>query len=183
MRETCGGGESMDVEEARGGFLAGLLGRYVRPEAAILEIGCKGGKNIDPLYRAGMIELTGIEESPERVSQLEARFPDIWGRANVIQGPLDVSMGRFADGEFDLVFSVGYFEEDADYEHLFDEMARVAGKYVITIEDERELPRRSGARDFGKTFESRGLRQVEEIDVAGKTGLESFFYCRVFKKS
>jgi len=172
----------MEAEEARSNFLVGLIGGYVRPEAAVLEIGCKGGKNLDPLYRAGFTELTGLESSEERVRQIEGRFGDLWERVRVLQGPLEESTGRFADGDFDLVFSVGYFAEDADYQRLFDEMARVTGRYMITIEDERVLPDRTRARDFSEIFEKRGLEQVEEIDVSHQAGLESVFFCRVFKK-
>ncbi len=169
----------MAVEDARGEFLAELIGRYVRPEAGILEVGCKGGRNLDPLYRAGMTELTGIEEDPERIGQVERRFPEVWRRIRVIEGPLTGSMRRFADGEFELVFSVGYFEGAGDYDWLFDQMVRVASSYVVVIEDER--PRSDGtARDFREVFEERGLEQVEEIDVASLPGLQSVFFCRVF---
>jgi SAM-dependent methyltransferase len=172
----------MAVEDARGEFLAELIGKYVRPEASILEVGCKGGRNLDPLYRAGMTELTGVEEDPERMGQVEQRFPEVWRRIRVIEGPLVDSMRRFTDGEFDLVFSVGYFEGHADYEGLFDEMARVAASYLVVIEDERPVSDGAPSRDFGKIFTSRGFEQVEEIDVSSLPGLESVFNCRVFRK-
>lgn len=172
----------MGVEEARSEFLVKLVGKYARPEGSILEVGCKGGKNLDPLYRAGMAELTGVEEDPERVRQIEARFPEVWERVRVIGGPLAESMARFADGEFELVFSVGYFEGDADQEWLFDEMARVTAKHLIAIEDERWRSNGAEGRHFREVFEKRGLQQVEEIDVASLSGLESVFFCRVFRK-
>lgn len=172
----------MGVDKDRGDFLVTLISRYVRPEGSILEVGCKGGKNLYPLYRAGLTELTGIEESPERVRQIESRFPEVWERVRVIQGPLEKSMSGFADGEFEMVFSVGCFEEERDYGPVFDEMARVADRFLIVIEDERKKPGDGPGRNFRELFEKRGLGQVEELDVAAQPGLDSVFFCRVFEK-
>jgi len=171
----------MGIEESRGEFLAGLIGRYARRDSAILEIGCKSGKNLHPLSAAGYGNLTGLEEDSRRLERLDSLFPGLTDRARVIDGPVARRIRDFDNGEFDLVFTVGYFEGDTGQEGLLDEMARVAGRFVLTIEDEREAPGGT-SRSYRPEFESRGFEQVEEIDVSRETDLGSVFFARVFAR-
>ncbi len=167
----------MSVEEERARFLVGLVRKYVLPEETVLEVGCKGGRNLDSLYNAGFTQLTGLEPSEERVGQIEERYPELWERVSVIYGRPESTATRFRDSEFDLVFSVGYFEGSESDERVLDEMARLSGRCLISIEDERS------GRDYRRSFESRGLRQVEQVDISRVPGLESVFLARVFQKS
>ena len=171
----------MGVNESRGRFLVELIDRYEEHDSKILEIGCKSGKNLQPLYEAGYENLTGLEVDGRRLDRLERLFPGLSSRVEVLEGPVLEVISRLADSSFDMVFSVGYFEEDEDRENLFDEMARVARQRILIIEDERDIPGRA-PRNFRSVFESRGFEQVEEIDVSIEPDIRSVFFGRVFER-
>lgn len=171
----------MGIEQSRGEFLVGLIDRHADHDSAILEIGCKSGKNLHPLAEAGYGNLTGLEEDSARLERVDLLFPGLKDSARVIEGPVAERIRELSDEEFDLVFSVGYFEEDAEKADLLDEMARVASRFVVTIEDERSS-RPGTSRGYQPEFESRGFDQVEEIDVSREPDLESVFHARVFER-
>lgn len=167
---------------ARGEFLVGLIGRYARPDSSILEVGCRAGKNLAPLHDAGFVGLCGVEEDARRVGLLREGHPQL-DDARIINAPAGEAVAAFADGEFDLVFTVGFFEgPGGDYAGLFAEMARVAGAYLVTIEDERPGEPGGAPTSYRSVFEPLGFAQVEEAGLGGLTDLNSVFTARVFKK-
>jgi SAM-dependent methyltransferase len=171
----------MGIEESRGEFLVRLIDKYARHDSAILEIGCKSGKNLYPLAEAGYGNLTGLEADSSRLERLDLLFPGLKNRVRVIEGPVVDRIRDFDDGGFELVFSVGYFEDDAGKADLLDEMARVSSRFTVTIEDERGSPGET-PRNYRPEFERRGFEQMEEIDVSSEPGLESVFLARVFQR-
>ena len=53
--------------------LADLIGKYVRPNARILDVGCGYGRNIDFLTQNGFADVTGIDINPEIVEANQKR--------------------------------------------------------------------------------------------------------------
>jgi hypothetical protein len=167
----------MGVEEVRGEYLVGLIGRYARRDARILEIGSREGVNLVTLGRAGFADLRGVEGDAEKVSRFRADPPAVTGRIEVAQGPVEELLCHMEDGEFDLVFTVGFlFDKSGDSSWLFPQMARLTGGYLVSIEDE-------SAGSLKDAFERLGLKEVETSDFSTIEELESVFYMRVFEKT
>ena len=170
----------MDVEAARAAFLVGLIERYAERDRPLLEVGCRNGRNMMSLYQAGFRNLTGIESTCERLLQMEGRHPEMSAHSRVLCGDEAEVLSALGDCEFDLVFTVGFFEQPgADYSPVWDGMARVARLHVVTIEDERPA---AGASDYRAVFESRGFIQVMEKSLSALTELKSDFTARAFMK-
>lgn len=166
----------MDAKEARGEYLVELISRYAGRDSKILEVGCRAGDNLVSLWRAGFTNLAGLEDNAEKVDLFLEHDPDVAKAVGVTAGPMRELTRGIADDSFDLVFTVGYlFDKRGDYSWLFPELARLAGRYLISIEDE-------GGGRLEEVFEDLGLREVEAIDVSRKRELESVFFARVFEK-
>ena len=172
----------MGFEEARGEFLVRLMSRYATHGSSILELGCRAGKNIAPLFDAGFEDICGVEEDARRVGLLSETHPRL-GAIRIINAPVKEAVTAFADGGFDVVFTVGFFEGPrGGHARLFAEMARVARSHLVIIEDER--PRGTGdeAVNYRDVFEPLGFTQVEETALGVLPELESVFTARIFEK-
>jgi hypothetical protein len=167
----------MESAEARAAYLVELLTKYAEKGWRILEVGCREGDNLASLWNAGFRNLLGLESRAEKVRTFKQRRPDITGRVDVIEGPIEEAVRGLDDGAFDLVFTVGFlFDRTGDYGWLFPELARLTGRCLIAIEDERSGPPTGVLEELGlKELESEELRQKKELD--------SVFTVRVFQRT
>jgi hypothetical protein len=167
----------MDVEEARAKYLVDLVSRYSGKDSRILEVGCREGANLVALWQSGFTDLTGVESETGKVSLFTESHPDIAERVNVKTGSIDDLVHGAADKSFDMVFTVGFlFDKTGDYSWLFPELARIAGRYLISIEEET-----SGSPKG--VIEGRGFKEVEAKDLSAIRELESVFFVRVFERA
>ncbi|HEY3163644.1 MAG TPA: class I SAM-dependent methyltransferase [Candidatus Limnocylindrales bacterium] len=166
----------------RSAYLVELVRRHVAPGSRILEIGCNVGRNLHYLYEAGYTELSGIEISAAAVDALRASYPDTAARAAVQVAAAEEALPGFADGAFDLVFTMAVLEHiHPESEWLFDEIRRIDARHLITIEDERSKSWRHYPRDYGAIFGGRGFEELWTEPVPAETGLPSGFRARLFQ--
>jgi hypothetical protein len=69
-----------------------------------------------------------------------------------------------------------------DSDWIFAEIARVADRYVITVEDELGLSWRHFPRNYREVFEPLGLTQIEELSCKDVPTLGPNSVGRVFAK-
>jgi SAM-dependent methyltransferase len=168
---------------ARSEFLVQLIRRHLSPDAHVLEIGCNAGRNLHHLHRAGFTQLAAIEISENAVALLRESYPEMARRLQLHVGAVEDVIRSLADGQFDLVFTMAVLEHiHRDSEWVFDEMARVTRGLLITVEDEQNRSWRHFPRNYQAVFESRGLRQVEQVDCSRVLELSQAFVARVFRK-
>lgn len=169
--------------EQRSRFLLDLMAEHVEKDAAILEIGCNVGRNLSFLQRDGYSNLTGIEISKNALEKLRENFPKLAESATLINKPVEEAIREFDENNFDVVFTMAVLEHiHEDSAWIFEEIVRVAGRYLIVIEDEQSYTWRHFPRNYRKVFEQHGARQIKEIDC-GKTqesGMNAGFFARVF---
>jgi SAM-dependent methyltransferase len=169
------------AHSGRSQFLVGFIGPYVRPESAILEIGCNVGRNLAHLHDAGYQRLTGIEINTDALALLRASYPDMAASATLINAPVEDAIRDIPDASIDLVFTMAVLEHiHPDSEWLFDDIVRVSRGTVVTIEDEQGVSRHHTPRDYGQVFESRGLRQVAHRSIDADGGFGAGFEARAF---
>ncbi len=96
----------------------------------VLDLGCAGGRNTEPLARAGC-DVFARDASEAMVERTRARLAPLLGaeeaERRVRVGRLD-DLGEFPDGRFDLVLALGIFDHAsslAEWDRALGETARV----------------------------------------------------------
>ena len=169
--------------EQRSLFLLDLLKQYVSPQSSILEIGCNVGRNLHYLYQASFRNLVGIEINSKAVDLLRATFPELVEIPVQIE-PVESALPKTPDNSFDIIFTMATLEHvHPESAWIFQEMARVAREYIITIEDEKVKIWRSFPRNYRHVFERLGFYQVSEAGCDNIEGLGKTMIARVLRKS
>jgi SAM-dependent methyltransferase len=180
-----GGNRPEDYLEGEGKseFLLQIIDRHLPKSAKIMEIGCNVGRNLNFLYQSGRTDLSAIEISETAVRRLRESYPEMASQTKIYNQPVEEAIATFSDGEFDLVFTMAVLEHiHDDSKWIFAEMVRIAGKVLITIEDERFLSWRHFPRNYRKILEPLGMKQVEEVNCREVPLLSENFVARVFAK-
>jgi SAM-dependent methyltransferase len=152
-------------------------------QAKLLEIGCNIGRNLEHFHRAGFRNLNAIEINAGAIEALKQHFPELGKTAQFFVGPVEEGIKTFGDGQFDIVYTMAVLEHvHADSNWIFGDIARVAKRFVITIEDEREFSDRHFPRKYDQVFGAVGLKQIEAIECVDLPGLGAGFWARVFTK-
>lgn len=173
---------------ARSTWLVELAQKHLGADArnhTLLEIGCNIGRNLEYFHRAGFRNLSAIEINEDAVKLLREHFPEVGSTAQIHIAPVEEIIKTLGDNQFDVVYTMAVLEHiHTESEWVFGEMARIARRLVITIEDERHLSDRHFPRNYGKVFTALGLTQLESVEcvqVQG-LGLRAGFFARVFGK-
>ncbi len=163
-------------------FLVEIAKRYVTPPARILEIGCGDGRNLNYLFLDGFQNLAGIEICEADLRLLEQRFPKLAEQAVIYNESAEEALVKIPNEEFTLVFTMAVLQHiHPSSEFIFGEIARITGRYIITIEIEQLRGWACFPRNYKIVFEPLGLKQVEEIDCSRVNGWEHYI-ARVFEK-
>lgn len=134
--------------------------------AKVLELGC--GNGFFTVQLARYWDVTGIDRS--------RRMLDLNPHKNLIQG--SVENLDFDDASFDIVFSANLLHHIPDAQSAVNEMARVAEKYLVLIEPNRNNPAMflfSGLKKI-----ERGALQFSESylrSLLKKAGLKTRYSC------
>ncbi len=163
----------------RSAFLVELVKRHLPIDSKILEIGCNAGRNLDHLHREGYTNLAAIEISQAAIDLFRSTYPSAAQATEIHVDAVENAVRDFTDGQFDLVFTMAVLEHvHKTSEWVFPEIARITGRLLITIEDERTHSWRHFPRNYGTIFGALGMVQVEQI--AKPPDLPGGFVARVF---
>jgi SAM-dependent methyltransferase len=164
---------------ARSRFLVDLFGRHVSKATSVFEVGCNAGRNLAHLHAAGYTRLQACDISAAAVDLLRSAHPEL--RAPVMVGPAEDLLPTLPDRAFGAVFTMAVLEHlPPESEQVFADMVRIAGKTLVTVEDEVLPSWRHFPRKYRDIFEGLGMRQVEETSCAAVPGLGKRFMARVF---
>ncbi len=155
--------ESLTVRSV---FLQGLIEKHCLGVASALEIGCNLGRNLNHLKTRMNLNVAGIEISPNALEQ-RAKFYPVLDDSTFYCGDAREILPTIDENGYDLVFSMAVLmhlhPETPDA--FWQEIVRVAGRYIITIENESSSSVRSWSRNYRSAFESLGAGQVHEESV------------------
>ena len=164
--------------EAKSQFAVSLIvGLAPSRSSSILELGCNVGRNLEYLRIAGYKNLSGIEISPRALPVREKHFPDL---------DIDYYEGRIEDwivdfGEYDVVFSLAVLQHiHPNSEWIFPEIARVAKKGIVTIEDESGDTKALWPRNYGEIFTGLGWTEATAVSCGHIKGLRDAYIARTF---
>jgi 2-polyprenyl-3-methyl-5-hydroxy-6-metoxy-1,4-benzoquinol methylase len=167
----------------RSEYLAGIVQECVAPTASILEIGCNVGRNLHYLRAKGFSNLTGIEISDNAVRLLRATFPELAATATIHHAAVEDVIKNFGDRQFDFVFSMELFAHiPRDSEWVFRDVARIANRYLFTVEDEGCQSWRDIPRNYRKVFEPLGWKQIRQETGWDAIGLGGGVVARLFTR-
>lgn len=145
-----------------------MFGKAVQglPIKSGLEVGCNIGNKLALLKNLGLAELTGVEPLNFAISEGKKRYPFI----NFKQGT--VFNLPFANGSFDLVFTSGVLIHinPGDLSRAMNEIARVAGKWILGFEyysakPERVIYRGKDELLWKRDFTSEYLKTVPRLKI------------------
>ena len=156
-----------------------------RPES-ILEVGCNVGRNLQFLREAGFSTITGIELSAKALDTLRRVYPGLADAVTLVNQPAEEALRPLASGSFDLVFSMAVLVHipPPGADEVFEQMARVARRNIVTIEDEKLHTERHFPRDYERIFTRLGMRQLAVFDgsTMAKRDFTTDYVARVFEK-
>ena|SRR5271156_2968901 len=119
---------------SRSQTIINLLSPLITKEDSILEIGCNTGRNLNHLWQSGYKNVRGMEISEHIVKRLGIEYPCL-AMIPVDIGPAELSIQKYDSKSIDVIFTMSVLEHlHPDRRFLFDEIARVARKYVLAIE-------------------------------------------------
>ncbi len=153
-------------------------------DAAILEIGCNVGRNLNYLFGKGYRNLYGIEINPHAIVVGKKHFQKLFEKAHIYIGEAQGEIDKLPDGGLDLIYSMVVFQHiPDDSNELFSKVAKKVKKYLLTLEDETHFTQRHFPRNYQKVFGKLGLRQIKSTpDIPGKEYEFKGFMARLFEK-
>jgi len=151
-----------------------LLTEGVGREASVLEVGCSSGRHLAALHEAGFTDLTGVDVNADALDVLAETYEELAETGEFHAASLESYLPDLEDDAFDAVFSVETLQHiHPDAEWVFEELARVTGDMLVTVENEsgpagtvnevtESLP--LYYRDWERVFTDLGLRAVESTE-------------------
>jgi hypothetical protein len=139
----------MDDLTYRSLFLVDVFEKYIPKDWSVLEVGCGDNRNIKHLKQAAWKHVTGIDK--------------IYGS----------SIETVPEKHYDVIYTMScLFLIPKENEWVFEKIARMADKYIITIEGETTTPPTLIGRDYTEIFKKFGFEEVEkQINVFNSTGV------------
>lgn len=155
------------------------------PDSAVLELGSSAGRHLAHLHAHGYDDLTGIEINRAALDVMRDAYPALAAAGTFHFDAIEDVVDRFDDDHFDAVFSVETVQHiHPDHDWVFDEIARIAGDLLVTVEVEGDAAAGQPTtptvnyvddavplyyRDWGRVFTDRGLTQVESAPLGRGT--------------
>ncbi|MCZ4495000.1 MAG: hypothetical protein JWP53_3931 [Conexibacter sp.] len=131
----------------------------VTPESSVLEVGCNAGANLKGLHDHGYRDLAALEINPSAIDEMRRGFPEL--DPTVTIGPVEQTLPTLADDSVDVVFSMAVLLHiHPSSVQVFQEMVRVARRYVCVIEAESSTLPYIFARNYQRIFEQAACTQL-----------------------
>jgi len=114
-----------------------IFDRFLGRDARILELGCSSGRHLAHLKESGFDTLAGIELNGDAFDVMAETYPELAADGTFYHDAIEDVVGEFADDRFDAVYSVETLQHvHPDAEWVFEEIARIAGDVIVTVENE-----------------------------------------------
>ncbi len=147
-------------------FLHEFWSPCVRLQDSILEVGCNCGVNLDRLRRLGYRKFSGIELNSHALEELQRTFPQLSAILDTHHGSLEEVLPKVPNKSVDIVFSMAVLMHVHPTSNwLFREMARVARKYICTVELEAANCSYIFARNYARVFENLGFSSLSSAMI------------------
>ena len=147
-------------------FWSPEISRYL----SVLELGCNCGANLQALFQNGLRDLRGVDINPYALEQMKVLFPELAKVTTVRCGSLEDVLPTMKSNSVDVVFTMGVLiHVHPQSNSVFQEMVRVARKYVVLIENEVGNCAYVFARNHRRVFERLGCTQIRSTLIMRET--------------
>jgi SAM-dependent methyltransferase len=114
-----------------------VLTEYCSTSASVMELGCGPGRHLAHLHDAGFSDLSGLDVNSEAFDVLAEEYPELDAAGEFTCETIESAVPEYADDQFDAMYSVETLQHvHPDEAWVFAEIARVAGKLLVTVENE-----------------------------------------------
>lgn len=140
----------MDDLTYRSLYLVDVFERHIPKDWSVLEVGNGDNRNVKHLKQAGWLDVTGIDKKD------------------------GTAIEDVPEKKYDVIYTMScLFLIPKENEWVFEKIARMAEKYIITIEGEVSRPATHLiGRNYTKIFEQFGFEEVElDVNVFNVTGV------------
>lgn len=128
-------------------------------ESKIMEIGCNTGRWLNYLYGLGYRNLVGVEINPHALAAMRVYFPELSERIEIVNKSGVEALKEMAENSVDCIYTCGTLAVIGPKDNvIFEHMARVSAKYIITAEQEINLA--GFPRDFNEIFKKLGFENI-----------------------
>ena len=145
------------------------LDRLVGQGAAVLELGCSSGRHLAHLHDRGFSDLHGIDVNDDAFDVMAAEYPELADSGTFHHAAIEDAVPGFDDGRFDAVFSVETLQHvHADAAWVFEDVARIAGGALLTVECEAPVEGRRAEETPGDGSDEDGAPAGGDGKPAGE---------------
>ena len=136
----------------------------VKLSDSILELGSGAGADLYHCYELGYKNLLGIEISQDAVDVMKKVFPELAKKYRIFVGSFEDVLPKFDTDSVDVIFTMGVSQHiHPTSNFLFNEMVRVARKYICTIELESGNYSSMFSRNYRRVFQRLGCFQLKSV--------------------
>lgn len=143
---------------------------FIALDDNVLELGCNCGANLNGLFKLGYKDLNGVEINNKAIDWMKSVFPEMASKTTVHQGLLQNVVPDLKSNSYDLIFTMAVLiHVHPKSNFLFQEMKRVAKKYVAVVECETANCNYVFARNYKRMFEQLGCKEVKAEFITKET--------------
>ena len=154
-------------------FLHRFWTPHVRPGDRIVELGCNSGSNLEQLRRLGYADLRGIDINPHALAYANDAFPKLAARGALTCASLEDWLPKADSASVDVVLTVAVLiHVHPASRGIFQEMVRIARRYVCVVESEAASCSYLFARNLQRVFERLGCVQVSSVFLTPESAPE-----------
>ena len=159
-------GNKPSVYSHKPGGIVSFLSQFWSPEVGrddiIMELGCGPATNLYFLSKLGYCHLTGIEINTNSINEMKKSFPEL--RANIHNGTIEDILPKLNSDSIDVIYTMGFAAHIHPKSNItFNEMARVAKKYICTLESESANCSDTFTRNYRRIFSKLGCQQLKSV--------------------
>lgn len=125
-----------------------VLEHFADENASILEVGCSAGRHLAYLQENGYETLSGVDINDASFTVMAEAFPELAETGTFHTGSIETVVPTFPSGAFDIVYSVETLQHvHSDDTWVFEELVRVAGELLVTVEKDVAEPDQDGSAE------------------------------------
>lgn len=163
----------------RSEYLLSVFSKYIDNTSTILELGCNVGRNLNALLNAGYTKISGVDINKNALRECKRIYPKM--NAQLINSTIE--KWALGDDKYDCIFSMAvmiHIPYESDW--IFKKISKRAKKFLITIEDEKNITWKHFPRNYKKIYCRYGWKQIFTENLNGPDALKGYV-TRVFRKN